>query len=527
MDGDDDRGAATDNELGIPGLADLQRFATGSSSVVYRAQDLRHGRVVAVKVLHQGTVDGEDELALERELAAMGRLSTHPNIIDLYGSGTTVERHPYIIMPYYSRGNYAELVDENGSLSWPELIDFGIKIAGALQTAHVRGFVHRDVKPANIFRGEFDRQPILADFGIASFANPGVGGSLTVKISATPLYAAPEVLESERPTERSDLYSLGASLFALAEGSPAFADPSTDVVVHRVTAAKVPPRPAVSMPSDLVDLLSEMMARDPQRRPSSCLAVAQRLVKIQKAEGIDPTAIVSDGSIVKEELDVSEGSEEPFRSVELNPPPEPRPKARIEPIVDSMAGRPPSSTWPVGSLDRPTEPAADLPGPRRPGGSTVVRVRPAWQWALLATVGLLVAALAYTVIRGSGPNPGELVGGDADESAAATFRAAWNGVGEPTEDWAAHPSSWVTDLAFEPGGPGLATAGTDGAVTVWPWSAPDQPTAEFEFSDWVIDVDWSADGERLAVAVTDGTVAIAQAAGGGPEIGRASCRERV
>ncbi len=520
MSGDGDRDGGPDNELGIPGLAGLRRFAVGSSGILYRAEDVRHGRTVAVKVLNRSTVDAESELALERELAAMGRLSTHPNIIDLYGSGTTTERHPYIVMPYYPLGNYADLVDKSGPLAWHDALDFGIKIGGALHTAHVRGFVHRDVKPANIFRGEFERQPILADFGIASFAAPGVGGSFTVKVSTTPLYGAPEVLEGERPTDLSDIYSLGASLFAMLEGSPAFTDPSTEVVVHRVTAAKAPPRPSVSVPGALADLLGEMMARDPDRRPASCLAVARRLVEIQKAHRIDPTPIVTDEAANAAKAAEVVAETPPMSSVgpEVEPAPEPRPKPRIEPIGRGPSVGAPSSTRPVGSLDRPTEPAAEIPTPPRSGAIDAARVRPALRSALLAAGGLLVTAVAYTMLTRSGPNPGELVDRSADDQADAALRAAWGEAGEPILDWAAHPDSWVTAVAFAPNEYELATAGTDGALRIWPPSDSIRPSAEIELTDWVIDVAWSPDGEQLAAVAADGTVAVASADGGQPTV---------
>lgn len=525
MTGDGDHDEAVGNELDIPGLANLRRVAVGSSGIVYRAEDLRHDRTVAVKVLNRGTVDADSELALERELAAMGRLSTHPNIIDLYDSGTTHDRHPYIVMPYYERGNYADLVDEFGPLSWQEVVDFGVKIAGALHTAHTRGFVHRDVKPANIFRGEFERQPILADFGIASFASPGVGGSFTVKVSTTPLYGAPEVLEGERPTERSDIYSFGASLFALVDGLPAFTDPSTDVVVHRVTAARNPPRPTAPIPTELADLLGRLMARNPTHRPATCLAIARQLVEIQKANGIDPTAIVSDGAAEPAAPVEPSGVESPAssapiaagRSDEPAPTPEPRARPRIESIGEQGASRPPSFTRPVDSLDRPTEPVTEQPQPPRRGPLAVPRARPAWQWAALAAVCLLIAAVAYTTLVDSGPNPGELMDRAVDDPAAAATLAAWGEVDESTR-WEAHSSAWVTDLAYAPTGPDLVTAGTDGVVRVWPAPGADEATTEFNFADWVIDVDWSSDGTALAVAATDGIVAVGPAGGGEPVV---------
>ena len=527
------------NELGIPGLADVQRCGVGSSATVYRATDVRHGRAVAVKVLNAARVGADAEPALERELAAMGRLSTHPNIIDLYGSGTTADRHPYIVMPHYSRGNYADRVDETGPMPWDEVVDFGVKIAAALHTAHTRGFVHRDVKPANIFRGEFDRQPILADFGIASFATPSVGGSFTVKVSTTPLYGAPEVLEGERPTERSDIYSLGASLYALLEGVPAFADPSTEVVVHRVTAAKAPPRPSTPGPAELVDLIGEMMGRDPDDRPATALDVARRLVAIQKAHGLDPTPIITDDAVdwtidaaagrlaaddaVAGDVDAGDDVAPPVVEREpragVDPPPSPPvamvAKPVIEPIDPSTGYPAVGSTRPVGSLERPTEPVAEPPSPPRFSRIGQPVARPSLRWALLAAVVFVVAALVYTTFTGSGPNPGELTGREIDDAAASAVRAAWAEAGarQPTLDWSAHPDSWVTDLEFSPDGSTLATAGTDGAVRVWARSATEQSLDVFELSDWPIALDGSPTFDRLVIGVTDGDVALAEIGG--------------
>ncbi len=544
--GDGDDG----NDLGIPGLTALERIASGGSSIVYRAEDVRHARTVAVKVLNAGRVSAEDELALDRELAAMGRLSTHPNIIDLYDSGTTVDRHPFIVTPYYGRGNYADNVDENGPMAWQELVDFAIKIAAALHTAHTRGFVHRDIKPANIFLGEFDRQPILADFGIASFASPGLAGSMTVKVSTTPLYGAPEVLEGERPTERSDIYSFGATLFALVEGAPAFADPSTEVVVYRVTAARVAPRPTVAMPSALSDLIAQMMARDPDQRPATCLEIARRLVALQKEHGLDPTPIVTDevdDTTGRPEVATVAPAERPpaadhQSAVPRSAPVEPaesidsrpgeaglvEPKPVIEPlpgVVGPVAGpgnrgRSGATTRPVGSLDRPTEPAIEDPKTVYPRRSRRPSTRPALRWAVGAAAALTAAALAYSVFGPSSPKPGEIIEPEADAGRAALL-SAWEAAAGPVSTWDAHPSAWTTVVEFGPGGDSLASAGTDGRVKTWLWfDQPGSPAATGGYGDWVVDVTWSPDGGFLAAAVADGTLAISPADGQGPTISR-------
>src|SRR5574340_1632513 len=170
----------------------------------------------------------------------MGRLSSHPNIVTVLEVGTTASGRPFIVMQYDPGGTLESLIRKRGPLDWRSGLRLGVKIAGALETAHRAGILHRDVKPANILFTEYgDVQ--LTDFGIARTA--GAFETRTGFIEATPAFTAPEVLSGGSPTAASDLYGLGAALcFALA-GSAACERRKGESVVSqslRITSEPVP-----------------------------------------------------------------------------------------------------------------------------------------------------------------------------------------------------------------------------------------------------------------------------------------------
>ena len=127
-----------------------------------------------------------------REQRAMGKLCGHPNIVNIFDAGRTTSGRPFIVMQYHPR-EFPACTDpfRTGPLTWHETLHIGVKIAGALETAHRLGTLHRDVKPANILLTEYD-EPQLADFGIARIA--GGFETATGIVTASPAFTAPEVL---------------------------------------------------------------------------------------------------------------------------------------------------------------------------------------------------------------------------------------------------------------------------------------------------------------------------------------------
>src|ERR1700761_1437779 len=203
-------------ELAAAGFVDAVEIGRGGGGVVYRCRQQSLGRSVAVKVL-ASDLDEDDRERFLREGYAMGSLSGHPNIANILQVGVTEDHRPYIVMQYHAVGSLADRVQREGRIPWPDVLRIGVKLCGALETAHRSATLHRDIKPANVLVNDYG-DPQLSDFGTARIA----GGYKTVTgyFTGTLSYTAPEVLSGNPPTVAADVYSLGATFFALIAGNP-------------------------------------------------------------------------------------------------------------------------------------------------------------------------------------------------------------------------------------------------------------------------------------------------------------------
>src|SRR6201988_801785 len=177
-------------ELAGVGFADATLIGKGGFGAVYRCMETSLDRAVAIKVLNPNH-DEEDLTRFLREQRAMGRLSGHPNIVGILHVDVTDRGEPYIVMPYHARGSIFDRIRDSGPLSTAACLRLGVKIAGALETAHLAGILHRDLKPENILISGYG-EPQLADFGIARVTDSFETSSKLVM--ASPAFAAPEVL---------------------------------------------------------------------------------------------------------------------------------------------------------------------------------------------------------------------------------------------------------------------------------------------------------------------------------------------
>jgi hypothetical protein len=275
----------------IDGLTDLREIGRGGFGVVYRAHQPAFGRDVAVKVLPGGSLDAASVARFERECRATGSLSGHPNIVRIYDAGVSTDGDPYLVMDLLPGGTLTARVAERGPLDLADALALGVGIAGALETAHRAGIVHRDVKPENILFSSFD-QPQLVDFGIARMQNAYESRSGT--ISATIAHAAPEVIAGDEATARSDVYSLGSVLYFALRGAAAFGrsgESSLAPLIHRISSEPVPDLRTQGVPDAVASAVERAMAKAPADRYASAGELGEALRSAGRAAGLESGAV--------------------------------------------------------------------------------------------------------------------------------------------------------------------------------------------------------------------------------------------
>ncbi len=267
----------------------LEQIGAGGMGVVWRAEDERLRRPVAVKLLRPplGLSEDEAELATQRamrEARITARLH-HPHAVAVFDV-VQHEGRPGLVMQYVPSVPLSSVLREGGPLSQEEAARLGAEVASALAAAHQLDIVHRDVKPGNILVAE-DGSAMLSDFGISRVLGDATL-TVTGMVHGTPAYLAPEVARGASSDAATDVYSLGATLYAALEGHPPFgSDPNPIVLLHLVARGEFPP-PQRSGP--LTPLLLRMLSVAPADRPSMAAVAAElAAVRVALAQGVAPT----------------------------------------------------------------------------------------------------------------------------------------------------------------------------------------------------------------------------------------------
>ncbi|MDQ3066967.1 MAG: serine/threonine protein kinase, partial [Actinomycetota bacterium] len=244
-------------------------MARGGMGEVYRAEDGILARTVAIKVLAAHYADDEDlRRRFTREALAAARLSNAPNTVTIFDVGEHGDR-PYIVMEYLSGGSLADRIANDGQQRPGRALAWLAQTAAALDAAHARGIIHRDVKPANLLLDE-DGGVHVADFGVASALGLD---SLTAAgtVLGTAGYLAPEQARGERSTSAVDRYALGVVAFELLTGSRPYASDSATAEATAHVNAPVPSARELNseLPPEVDAVLTQALAKDPAERFSS------------------------------------------------------------------------------------------------------------------------------------------------------------------------------------------------------------------------------------------------------------------
>jgi serine/threonine-protein kinase len=264
-------------------------------ATVYLAHDRRHDRPVAIKVMRPDVAAGVGAERFLREIRVAARLQ-HPHILPVFDSGEANGRLWYA-MPFVEGETLRHRLARDGVLPLDEALRLAREVADALDYAHRRGVIHRDVKPANILLSE--GHALLADFGVARpVAGGPVGGmdgatALTeIGMSVgTPAYMSPEqALGAERVDGRADVYALGCVLFEMLAGRPPFTGPNAQAVVARQVTAPVPSirTTADRVPAWLDQVIQRALAKQPDERFATSGEMARALVPAGRTELVAP-----------------------------------------------------------------------------------------------------------------------------------------------------------------------------------------------------------------------------------------------
>ena len=246
----------------------LEVLGAGGMATVYRARDERLRRQVAVKVIAPGLVHDAVAVRRLRREAELGAELTHTNIVTVFDAG--VEPQDFIAMELVDGGDARSLARVTGRLTHEHAIDIVAPICDALHYAHDQHVIHGDVSDSNILIRQRDGLPKLADFGLACRTGQ-VPDDRRRRVTGTPGYIAPELLEGAAPSARSDLYSLAAVAQGLLVGPvdrrPAHRGTTAPITGTSVRAALARKRP--DLPRDLADAVQQALSPDPQARQAS------------------------------------------------------------------------------------------------------------------------------------------------------------------------------------------------------------------------------------------------------------------
>lgn len=277
-----------------------EKLGAGAMGVVYRATWEPNGQAVAVKVIHQdhaAKANAAERFDRESDILKQFR---HPNIVRHIGVGFSRARGlRYYAMEYVPGKTLEQVLEERGSLPWPEVVTFGIQIAEALEYAKERGIVHRDLKPSNLMVTR-QGQIKLTDFGIAKDLDRT---ALTAdgRTLGTAAYMAPEQIRgTPEVSHKTDLYALGCLLYQMLTGRTPFEGKSAMVLMHK-HLDEPPPRPSgrnPEIPLALDKLVVQLMSKERDARPWDAQAVVDALTELRdKQNRNEPVPMVfGDGS---------------------------------------------------------------------------------------------------------------------------------------------------------------------------------------------------------------------------------------
>ena len=271
-------------------------LGVGGMAVVYKARCHRLNRLVAIKILKdEHAQDEEFRRRFHAESQAVAMLS-HPNIVSIYDVSSTGDAN-YIVMELIDGISLKQYMEKKGILNWKETLHFAIQIGKALEHAHSRGIVHRDIKPHNVMVLK-NGSVKVTDFGIARVMTKS--NTLTKEALGSVHYISPEQAKGGRVDSRSDLYSLGVVMYEMITGRPPYdgESPVSVAIQHINGGAKMPSLLNPQIPGGLEQIIMKAMAHDPSGRYDNATTMLYEMDEFRK----DPTMLFDYNSSAQEDV---------------------------------------------------------------------------------------------------------------------------------------------------------------------------------------------------------------------------------
>ena len=362
----------------LPGLTYVRPLGSGGFADVFLYQQDMPRRSVAVKVLPSDVRDPDLLRMFNAEADVLAHLSAHPSIVTVYQAGVSADGRPYIVMEYCPGSLVQRYRIER--IPVEEVLTIGVRMSGALESAHRAGLVHRDVKPSNILMTSFGA-PVLADFGISSSLARGTDEEV---LAMSIPWSAPEVVaERTTGTVASEVWSLAATVYSLLAGHSPFerresGQNSREQLRRRIARAGYTDIPRADVPSALQAVLARAMSRDPAERFATAREFGLELQEVQRGLGLSPTPL----EVPADEWEPASDTVD-FTDAALRGPA----RSRLE---RETRRKPPAAALVTGR-DEDTEFAMQ--------GGRARRVPP-WVWAGLAAVIAVAAVMVALAVTG-------------------------------------------------------------------------------------------------------------------------------
>ncbi len=252
----------------------LELIGVGGMADIYKARDIEEDRIVAVKILKTEFAGSDEFLRRFRNESKAIALLSHPNIVKIYDVGFT-DKVQFIVMEYVDGITLTDYIEQQGVLKWRDAVHFTIQILKALQHAHDRGIVHRDIKSSNVMLLS-DGTIKVMDFGIARF-NRENNKTMSEKTIGSVHYISPEQARGDITDERSDIYSVGVALYEMLTGKKPF-DGDTPVSIALMHMQSTPKKPS-EINSTIAEGLEQIVLRAMQKDPSQRYQTAGEMIK--------------------------------------------------------------------------------------------------------------------------------------------------------------------------------------------------------------------------------------------------------